>query len=169
MMNSNVSQPSTTAMNGLCEIVTSDLSGSAAQVLLCELDQYLARQYRDYDPDLYGIQAAELTALRSGFWVAQVGDQTIGCVAVRPFTEAIAELKRLYVQPSFRNRGIGQKLLETAEAAAIAWGYTHLCLETGAAQPESIRLYTRAGFQAIPCFGKYVDSESRCYQKRLRP
>ena len=168
-MTSDVSQPSTTAPTGRCEIVTSDLSGSAAQALLRELDQYLARQYRAYDPDFYGMRAAELTVPRSGFWVAQVGEQAVGCVAVRPFTEAIAELKRLYVQPAFRKRGIGQMLLATAEVAAIAWGYTHLCLETGAAQPESIRLYSRAGFQAVPCFGKYVDPESRCYQKRLLP
>lgn len=156
-------------MTVLCKIVSGDFLSEAAQRLVRELDQYLATQYWDYEPDLYGMKADELDDSRSGFWLAYVGHQAVGCVAVRPFTVAIAELKRLYVQPALRNQGIGQQLLTTAEEAAIAWGYTHLCLETGDAQPESIRLYLRAGFQAIPCFGPYDDPESRCYQKSLLP
>lgn len=154
-------------MMGPCQIGPADLSSVAAQMLIRELDQYLATQYWDYKPDRYGLKADELIDPRSGFWLAYVGNQAVGGVAVRPCSAAIAELKRLYVQPAFRHRGIGQQLLATAEAAAIAWGYTQLCLETGDAQPASIRLYVRAGFQAIPCFGKYDDPKSRCYQKVL--
>jgi len=163
-MNTDISQQ---PLTGLCEIVPGDWLSAEAQLLIQELDQYLAMQYWDYEPDLYGVNAAELADPRSGFWLAYWEAQAVGCVAVRPLSETTAELKRLYVQPAFRQRGLGQQLLQTAEAAAIAWGYTHLCLETGEAQPESMRLYSRAGFRAVPCFGKYIDPESRCYEKPL--
>jgi putative acetyltransferase len=151
----------------VCQILPGDFASAAAQALVRELDQHLASLYDDYVIDLYGMQQADLEQPRSGFWMAYVADQVAGCVAVRPFTETTAELKRMYVRSPFRNRGIGKQLLATAEAAAIAWGYTHLCLETGEAQPASLHLYTRAGFQAIPCFGHYDDPESRCYEKVL--
>lgn len=154
-------------MAAVCKIVQGEWSSAEAQQLIEELDQYLAQQYWDYEPGFYGVRAEELAAHRSGFWLAYTTGQAVGCIAIRPFTDTIAELKRLYVQPPFRNRGIGRQLLATAESAAIAWGYTHLCLETGDAQTASLHLYTQAGFQAVPCFGKYADPASRCYEKSL--
>ena len=154
-------------MTAICQILPGDFASAEAQTLVRELDQHLTDLYADYIPDLYGMKQADVAQPRSGFWLAYVANQLAGCVAVRPFTDTTAELKRMYVRPAFRNRGIGKQLLATAEAAAIAWGYTHLCLEMGEAQPASLRLYTRAGFRAIPCFGNYDDPESRCYEKVL--
>ncbi|RZM78894.1 GNAT family N-acetyltransferase [Leptolyngbya iicbica] len=154
-------------MTAVCQIRPGDFASEEAQALVSELDQHLAELYADYIPDLYGMKQADVAQPRSGFWLACVVDQVAGCVAVRPFTHTKAELKRMYVRPAFRNRGIGKQLLATAETAAIAWGYTHLCLETGEAQPASLHLYTQAGFQTISCFGHYDDPESRCYEKVL--
>lgn len=149
------------------QIVSADVACADAQGLIRQLDRYLSGQYWDYDPQQYGVVATDFEASRSGFWLAYCSGLAVGCVGVRPLDTHTAELKRMYVLPAFRCQGIGQTLLKTAEAAAIAWGYTKICLETGEAQPESIRLYTRLGFQPIPCFGKYTDPESRCYLKCL--
>lgn len=149
------------------QIVPADFQHPAAQTLVQELDAYLRQQYPDYEAETYGLKAKELIHARSGFWLAYWGAVAVGCVAVRPHTPLTAELKRMYVQPLFRGRGVGCRLLQTAIAAAIDWRYEQIVLETGVAQPESIRLYERYGFQPIPCFGRYTDPESLCYQKRL--
>lgn len=151
------------------KIRPSQLSEPGVQALIQQLDAYLSIQYADYESARYGLKAEELEPDRSGCWVADCLGQAVGCVAIRPYTPFIAELKRLYVLPQFREQGIGSRLLETAEAAAIAWGYQQICLETGDRQPASIRLYRRCGFQAIPCFGDYTDPASRCYRKWLNP
>lgn len=156
------------AMTIFSEIVQGDLSSLTAQTLAQELDHHLAQQYWYYEPILYDLTADELATPRSGFWLAYVAGQLVGCFAVRPLNNTTAELKRLYVRSPWRNQGIGKQLLATAESAAIAWDYTHLCLETGAAQSASIHLYMQAGFKPVPCSGKYVDPESLCYEKSLR-
>lgn len=151
----------------MLEIRLRDFSAPEIAALVEQLDAYLAIQYADYVPELYGVEAEDFQQPSSGFWIADWHGAPVGCVAIRPYTPAIAELKRMYVIPQFRNRGIGSELLRTAEAAAIAWGYQKICLETGDRQPESIRLYERFGYQPMPCFGKYTDPESLCYRKSL--
>jgi GNAT superfamily N-acetyltransferase len=153
--------------NMVVEIVRGDFAAPDAQALIQQLDIYLSVQYPDYVPELYGVTVEDLRQARSGFWFAYWHEDPVGCVAIRPYRPTIAELKRMYVMPQFRNRGIGSQLLRTAEAAAIAWGYEQICLETGDRQSESLRLYERFGYQPIPCFGKYTDPESLCYLKSL--
>ncbi len=146
-----------------------DFHSMAAQQLVAQLEAHLWQCYPTYQPDVCGMQAADLDQPRSGFWLADWDGEAVGCVAIRPLTDAIAELKRLYVTPTHRGQGIGWKLLQTAEKAAIAWNYTQIWLETGELLTASVRLYRRAGYRPIPCFGNYTDDpESRCYGKSLR-
>jgi GNAT superfamily N-acetyltransferase len=92
----------------------------------------------------------------------------IGCGGIARFDAARGEVKRMYVVPEARGRGLGRRLLEELEAQARELGYTSVVLETGDRQPEALGLYASAGFERIPCYPPY-DSRalSLCFEKRL--
>ncbi|GAA1478092.1 GNAT family N-acetyltransferase [Nocardioides aestuarii] len=79
-----------------------------------------------------------------------------------------AEVKRMYVSPTARGRGLARAVLAHLEATAAAGGAHAMVLETGTAQPEAIALYESAGYTRIADFGHYAWSpSSRCFGKRL--
>jgi putative acetyltransferase len=94
--------------------------------------------------------------------------RAVGCGGIARFDAARGEVKRMYVVPEARGRGLGRRLLEELEAQARALGYTSVVLETGDRQPEALGLYESAGFERIPCYPPY-DSRalSLCFEKRL--
>jgi putative acetyltransferase len=100
--------------------------------------------------------------------VAYDKNSAVGCGAIQPLTEEAAEIKRMYVQPSQRQKGIASTVLNDLEQWAIALGYRKTMLETGKNQPEAIALYSRHGYRIIPNFGRYVDSDnSVCFEKNI--
>ena len=109
--------------------------------------------------------AADITA----FFVAYSDDGTpVGCGGLRRIDETHGEIKRMFVTPSARGSGVSTALLDALERFGLASGWSRLVLETGAAQPDAIRFYTREGFTPIDRFGYYADSEdSLCYEKTL--
>ena len=79
-----------------------------------------------------------------------------------------AEIKRMYVAPAARGRGVARRMLAHLEATAAAAGAEAMVLETGTEQPEAIALYVSAGYSPIPGFGYHRDApESRCFGKLL--
>jgi GNAT superfamily N-acetyltransferase len=80
----------------------------------------------------------------------------LGCGALRALGDGGAELKRMYVVPAARGRGISKVLLTALEEEALRRGWTTLRLETGPRQPEAIGLYTGAGYRPIGAFGAYA-------------
>ncbi|MBV8256460.1 MAG: GNAT family N-acetyltransferase [Actinobacteria bacterium] len=103
------------------------------------------------------------------FLVARAEDGApLGCGGVARFDETRGELKRMYVVPEARGRGIGRELLVALEAEARALGYQGLVLETGTAQEAAIGLYASFGYAPIPCYGPYAgQAVSRCFEKTL--
>ena len=102
------------------------------------------------------------------FLVVRDEGRAVGCGGVTRFDETRAELKRMYVVPEARWRGLGRLLLESLEDEARQLGYTGIVLETGKDQQESLGLYTSAGYEPIPCYGAYAGQPiSRCFEKRL--
>ena len=102
------------------------------------------------------------------FLVARLGDEPVGCGALRPYGDGRIELKRMYVRPAYRGRGLSRAILAALEDEARAEGATTVILETGDRQAEAIALYERHGYESIPKYGPYVDSPiSLCYEKRL--
>jgi len=84
--------------------------------------------------------------------------------------DGTSEVKRVYVAPGFRGRGLSRALMEAAEDVARAAGVRHLILETGLMQPESIGLYLRMGYSPVESFGVFSDEPgSRCFGKLLTP
>jgi len=91
-----------------------------------------------------------------------------GIVALVPLGGGTAELKRMFVHPDARGRGVAGLLLDRIETDAAASGIRELRLETGPLHEAALALYRRHGYQPIPRFGQYLGEESSvCFAKRL--
>jgi putative acetyltransferase len=92
----------------------------------------------------------------------------VGCGGLRQLDAETYEIKRMYVRPAARGRGVGAAILRALEAEAAALGASRLLLETGPRQPEALALYERAGYRRVPCFGPYAGvADSLCYERSL--
>ena len=80
-------------------------------------------------------------------FLCRVDDIPAGCIGLRPFFDSVGELKRLFVIPEFRGRGLGRSLISAAINAAGKIGYESLVLDTLATMERAIALYQSFGFQ----------------------
>ncbi|GAA4580934.1 GNAT family N-acetyltransferase [Micromonospora coerulea] len=124
------------------------------------------RELREADGGLDG--QATLTHDDIHYLVAVVGGRAVGCGGVQALAADTGELKRMYVRPAYRGRGIARQLLAALEELAFQRGHTVVCLETGTYLPAAIALYTSCGYEPIPVYGEYVRNPySVCFAKRL--
>ena len=102
------------------------------------------------------------------FLVVRDGGRAVACGGICRFDETRAELKRMYVVPEARGRGLGRRVLVELEERALLLGYTGVVLETGDRQPEALGLYVSAGYERIPCYPPYSErSLSLCFEKKF--
>jgi ribosomal protein S18 acetylase RimI-like enzyme len=81
-----------------------------------------------------------------------------------------AEIKRMWVDPAHRRRGLAGAVLDELERAAAAAACERMVLETGSAQPEAIAFYRARGYAEMPGFGVYRDAPgSLCFARELAP
>jgi GNAT superfamily N-acetyltransferase len=134
--------------------------------LIQALEDELRARYPGMTP--HGLRADDPTHPRFVFMIAYAGGQAIGCGAIRELPHDVGEVKRMFVHPRWRGRGVARKILTSLEAHALERGYVALRLETGSGQPEAIGLYRSAGYREIPAFGDDVGNVvSVCFEKRL--
>lgn len=160
------------------EIAPEALTSPVATALVAALNGELAAFYPEPGATHFRLDPTEVAAGSGVFLVAHWSGLPVGCGALRRLREAgiirelgpgVGELKRMYVAPELRGKGIGRALLTRLEAEARALGLTRLVLETGTRQTEALTLYRRAGFTEIPAYGEYSASTgtSVCFEKVL--
>ena len=139
-----------------------------AQRLIAALDAGLAELYppeQRFGPNL---KAQHLEDGRGTFLVARDGGRAVGCGAIRLLDATTAEVKRMYVEPDQRGKGVGRTVLARLESAAQQLGARRLVLETGSYSADALALYRGAGFTQVDCWGEYATSPtSVCLEKKL--
>jgi GNAT superfamily N-acetyltransferase len=145
-----------------------NITSPIAQQLILALNAELEERYPEEGANHFRLDAAEVSDGRGAFLVAYLDGRPVGCGAVRRNEPEVAEIKRMYVVPEARGRGIARHVLNELEAEARRLGVRRVVLETGLRQAEALALYRRAGFVEIPLFGEYLDSPlSVCMEKTL--
>jgi ribosomal protein S18 acetylase RimI-like enzyme len=112
-------------------------------VSLCfqNFDQELANLPGDYAPP-----SGRLLLVR-------VDDQIAGCIALRKLDDSTSEMKRLYLRPEFRGRGLGEPIVQTLIHEAKLIGYSKIRLDTiPGRMDQAINLYRSIGFKEIPAY-----------------
>jgi predicted amidohydrolase/GNAT superfamily N-acetyltransferase len=100
--------------------------------------------------------------------VAYEGETPVGCGAIRQYSPSAAEIKRMYVRPRYRRKGIGTTILAGLEQWAKELKCKSCLLETGFRQTEAINVYSKSGYSVIPNYGQYNGiSSSICMEKHL--
>jgi putative acetyltransferase len=123
--------------------------------LIADLDAYQESLYPV--EARYALDLASLSQPNVTFIVARTSTgAAIGCGAV-VFGDDYGELKRMFVSPDHRGKGVAAEILLAIEAASEEAGYEILLLETGPYQPDALRFYERHGYQRCAAFGSYPE------------
>jgi GNAT superfamily N-acetyltransferase len=127
-----------------------------AQHLVERVQQEYVVRYGGRDAAV--VDPAEFSPPLGLFLVAEVDGRPAGCGGWRSCGDGVAEVKRMYVEPAFRRRGIAALVLTELERTAAAAGHRQLVLNSGARQPEALALYDRVGYTPVPGYGVYADA-----------
>jgi putative acetyltransferase len=135
--------------------------------LLSELDAAL--WLYPYPPESrHAFSVEKLLSDNVAFFVARLAGEPVGCGGVKMFGGDYGEVKRMYVRPAYRGRGLGKTILNHLAEYTEAQNVGLLRLETGIYQTEAIALYERWGFERRPPFGEYrEDPLSVYFEKHL--
>ena len=94
----------------------------------------------------------EMVAPGGQFLVGYEDERPVAIGGVRRLEDGVCEIKRMYVVPDARSRGVGRALLKALENAAAELGYTRARLDAGPAQQHSRRLFAGTGYAQIRCY-----------------
>jgi len=109
--------------------------------------------FQDFEAELTALPGIYARPKGRLYLVFDDGDERlVGCVALRPRDGGRAEMKRLYVRPDWRRRGLGRHLTELCLAEARDAGYRELCLDTLAQLHAARTLYRDMGFREIEAY-----------------
>lgn len=103
-------------------------------------------------PDMPKAGPAELGPPGGDLLVGSLGGRAVCCGAIKRLSDDACELKRMYVAPPARGRGVARALLAALEQRARELGYRVARLDTGPRQPQAVRLYEEAGYVPIANF-----------------
>ena len=157
------------------EIIEVPWSDPRARALRDGFDAEMNERYGGGEPP------TDTLALRLGQAFGVKQDDIIVCLLVlvdgapaghgalfrRP-EEATVEVRKVVVDPTFRGRGLGHRIMEALESRGRALGATRAILDTGPKQPDSIALYESRGFVRIPVFEPYtLIPNAICFEKFL--
>ncbi len=94
--------------------------------------------------------------------------EAVGCGAFKEFDENTAEIKRMFVHPNHRNKGIASLILNKLELWANELGFSSFILETSPKLTSAIALYEKTGYQFISNYGQYIGVENSVCMKKVK-
>ena len=103
--------------------------------------------FEGYVAGTLGHFGAPIDPLRERLWLAEVADRVVGSIALIKHTETMAQLRWFLVDPAYRGRGIGKRLVQEAVQFAREAGYGAVFLETLKGLTAAAALYHAAGFK----------------------
>jgi GNAT superfamily N-acetyltransferase len=152
------------------EVRTEPFESAVAQGLVSGFAADIASRYPGWTPTGSGpsATAADFEPPAGNFLVVYLDGEPLGCGGLKRLAPDTVEIKRVYVRPDVRGRGVSRALLTALEDAARDAGYARIRLDTGNNQPEALKLFQTSGYEAIP---DYNDNPwaSYWFEKRLSP
>jgi len=129
----------------------SELQISQARELFLEYAQSLGFSlcFQGFDQELAGLPG-DYAPPGGRLLLAEYAGELAGCIALHKLSDEICEMKRLYLRPKFRGRGLGRALAEAVITAARTAGYRRMRLDTvEPVMKDAVALYRRLGFKEI--------------------
>lgn len=123
--------------------------------------------------DLDGVDADVLDVdrhyrqLGGEFYIVEQHGVLIGTMGFVPVSADTCELRKMYLLPAARGRGLGRRLLALAEQSARERGFRYMKLETAAVLRAAVELYERSGYRAVACDNPHAARCDRVYRKAL--
>jgi GNAT superfamily N-acetyltransferase len=137
-------------VDGLIRIAEEPYDDPTGKVLVADYVAEIRAMYPDFTPDVPPRLMPEDVEPPQGRWlVAYRHHEPLGCAALKRLDPTTAEIKRLYVTPEARGRGVARALLARLERIARDVGYTTIRMDTGARQPASVALFGSIGYERI--------------------
>ncbi len=143
-----------------------DSTNTDFKMLVNQLDRYLMGINGD-DHDFFD-QFNKIDNIRHVV-VLYLDGHPAGCGAIKEYEPGIMEVKRMFVPPAARGKGLATAILKELEVWAAELGNEKCILETGDIMPDAIALYKKNGYNSIPNYGQYVGvASSVCFEKLLK-
>lgn len=136
-------------------------------LLIKQLDEELA--VTDGEDHAFYDQFNKLDSIKN-FIIIYQDKVPVGCGALKEYELGTAEVKRMFVKPESRGKGLASLILNELEIWAAELSFQKCILETGIRQLDAISLYIKNGYSLIPNYGQYAGvKESLCFEKALIP
>jgi GNAT superfamily N-acetyltransferase len=149
----------------MIKLVRTNSKNSDFKNLIKQLDAYL--KITDGDEHDFYNQFNHIDVIKHVV-IVYMNNVAVGCGAIKKFDEMAVEIKRMYVDKSYRRIGIAEKIVSELENWAKELGYNKCILETGKRQIEAVQFYHKCNFKVIPNYGQYIGMEnSICFEKKL--
>ena len=153
-------------MSAELELCEEPYDGPMAQALITWVQAEYVDRYGG--PDDTPVDPAEFAPPHGAFLVGYIEGQAVATGGLRRHADGELEIKRMFVTPEFRGRGLSRVMLAALEDRARSLGASRIVLETGLKQPEAISLYESSGYSRIPGFGHYAEAPlSVSFEKKL--
>ena len=153
----------------MVDIHRRSLASPDALRLITALNAELSATFPEPGATHFSLSPEQVADGDGSFLVVYEHGEPVGCGALRRLDAECAEIKRMFVAPPCRGRGVGRAIVRALEDEARRLGVSRVVLETGTRLPVAIALYESAGYTRIPLFGEYTSSPdtSICFGKAL--
>lgn len=131
-------------------VLEEPLGSKSAQELIGGFVAEIRRLYPTWTPQSGpSAEPSDFEPPGGTFVVLYVDDEPAACGGLKRLDDDAAEIKRLFVRPEMRRLGLGRRVIDDLERIARHLGYRVVRLDTGAQQPQAVRLFDAAGYKRI--------------------